>query len=216
MKALAMLIAGAALASSAPQPSTAAESAERLTPRQSRPAAPAPLASRGGSLAPGGAPAVSVPPPEARLCATLDEFAARDRAAGMNEMKLADLRDKRGTALTRSLPEGGFTNWVGTIVDLHTGFEGKAVLRVQLPCRGALETWGSFISDIFDKTQIPRDSKLFATLSHMRTGSQVAVSGSFIPSREDGFREASATERASMTDPEFVVHFRSVVERPHP
>ncbi len=151
-----------------------------------------------------------IPPAEAAFCATLDDFAARDRAAGMNEIKLAALRGQRASALASSAPEGTFTGWVGTIVDLHRTFQGRDILRVKLPCRGEVATWSSFVPDLFDKTQIPSDSSLFETLSHLRPGTPVVVSGSFVASREDGFRDARTSEKESMSDPEFIVHFRSV------
>jgi hypothetical protein len=160
-------------------------------------------------------PAPSLPPTEAALCATLDTFAAQDRAAGANTMKLAHLRWDRRKALLRAVPGGRFTSWLGTVADLHTGFEGKAALRIELPCRGALATWGGFFSDLFDRTQISRDSELYPAVTHMKRGSAVTVSGRFVLAREDGFREASLDEQASMRHPEFIVHFKSIAARLH-
>jgi hypothetical protein len=160
-------------------------------------------------------PAPSLPPTEAALCATLNTFAAQDHAAGANTMKLAHLRWDRRKALLRAVPGGRFTSWLGTVADLHKGFEGKAALRIDLPCRGAIGTWGSFFSDLFDKTQIPRGSELYTTLTRVKRGSPVTVSGRFVLAREDGFREASLDEQASMRHPEFIVHFDSITARPH-
>jgi hypothetical protein len=196
MTPLALLVAAATLAAAAPTN-------------------PAPGPPPAGGSSPAGAQA-PMPSSEAALCAVLDEYAPRYRAAGMSEMKVASLRADRAKGLEEAVPGGSFEHWVATVEDLHPGFEGKAVLRVRLPCRGSLATWDSFFPDLFDKTQIPRDSDLFPAVERLKPGSTVAVSGTFLSSRDDGFREASTTERTGMTHPKFIVHFRSVAERSPP
>jgi hypothetical protein len=167
----------------------------------------------GPALAPPVA-ATPIPPAEVRFCAALDRYAVRYRAAGLDEMRLDALRERRARKLAELAPDGAFTGWVGTIVESRTGFEGKAILRVQLPCRGALATRSGFLADLFDRTQIPAGSPLFAALAGLKVPAPVVVSGRFIGSRENGFRQGNASEAAKMAEPRFIVHFRSIARAP--
>ncbi len=106
------------------------------------------------------------------------------------------------------------SGWLGTIDDLSTNSEGKATVKIKLPCDAPADivvmTWNNALSDINDNTLIPQSSKLFDALSDIGDGKAVKFGGNFISSEKDGYEESSVTESGSMGSPEFILRFSSV------
>ena len=74
----------------------------------------------------------------------------------------------------------------------------------------AIKTWNNALSDIFDETLIENGSELYNAIADLSKGDKVVFSGTFASDERDFIREASVTERGSMTDPEFILKFSDV------
>jgi len=129
-----------------------------------------------------------------------------------NDLKKSVLRTNRKSEIKTVLGSArSFKEWIGKINTLQTTGDGKAVLSIKLLGSGVqLKTWNNGLSDIGDDTLIKQSSSLFATIAELKVGSRVKISGSFIKSTQDYVRESSMSEHGSMTDPEFIVKFKSV------
>lgn len=128
------------------------------------------------------------------------------------------MRGKRKKLLKKTM-RGRFKvkNWLGTITDLRTSGDGRAILAISLAGgNGSVQTWTYERSDwwdLMDLTLIPQGGRLFQTLSELSKWDEVRFSGSFVRSGQDFFRELSITEGGSMARPEFIFRFTQVKPR---
>lgn len=130
-----------------------------------------------------------------------------------NELKKSAIRTKRGKLIKFALNNHrDISGWVGSISDMQTNSEGKAVFAIKLEGTSIeLQTWNNIISDSFDETLIAQDSNLYAIISELKKGDRVVVNGTFLPSPKSDFvKESSLTESSSMAEPEFIFRFDSV------
>jgi len=135
---------------------------------------------------------------------------------GANELQLSKLRSSRRDALKKAVKNGVVKDWLGVIQELHTNGDGDATLMVALPPCGEgvhLMTWTVGFADADDHTIIKQSSPLYAVLMKLRPGSIIKLSGKFLPSDQDAFKEASVTESGSMREPEFLLLF-SLIAKP--
>lgn len=155
-------------------------------------------------------PDASLPEQQRRFLAVTAEY--RDRfASASNELQQSMLRDERRSALVGALgSQRSIAGWRGTISRLETNTEGKAILAVRLSPNTHVGTWNNAISDIMDGTLIEKGTPIYTALLTMSVGDAVTVSGSFLPSDEDGVKEASLTIRGAMSDPEFLFRFHDI------
>jgi uncharacterized protein len=130
---------------------------------------------------------------------------------GRTEIQQGAARPARAQALCRLLPSRDARNWVGKIYKLSTNGEGRGVLEVQIAPDIYVETTNNALSDAFDHTLIDPQSTLFRALTQLQEGQKIQFSGSFLPSDTDCFRETSLTLNGSITEPAFLMRFRSVV-----
>ncbi len=153
---------------------------------------------------------MSLPEQQSRFLTVAAEYSDRFKSAA-NELQQSLLRDERRTALVEALgSQHSVSGWVGTIKRLETNSEGKAILAVSLTQNAEIATWNNALSDIVDSTLIAKGTPLYKALLNMSVGDSVAVSGSFLPSTDDGVKETSLTIRGSMTEPEFLFRFQNV------
>ena len=131
--------------------------------------------------------------------------------AAANEMAQGGIRASRRKELCRALATLQIKGWTGKIAKLSSNSDGFGVLAVSIGENVTLETWNNALSDSSYHTLIAPDSDLFRTVSKMKEGDSVRFSGYFFPSDIDCVREGSLTLSGSMTDPEFIFHFDSVV-----
>ena len=168
--------------------------------------------SNSGEVAPSiSEPAETVLPANQRdfLAVTVD-YKQRFRSAS-NELQQSALRDERRAALLKALGSRlTVENWSGTLRKLETNAEGKAIVTVRLATGVDVLTWNNALSDAMHETMIEKGTPLYAALMNMRVGDPVTISGSFIPSDEDGAWETSMTIDGSMTAPEFLFQFRKI------
>jgi len=132
--------------------------------------------------------------------------------AAANEMAQGGIRASRRKELCRALPTLQIKGWTGKVAKLSSNSDGLGVLAVSIGEKVTLETWNNALSDSSYHTLIAPDSDLFKTVSKMTEGDSVRFSGYFFPSDIDCVREGSLTLNGSMTDPEFIFHFDSVVD----
>jgi hypothetical protein len=138
------------------------------------------------------------------------EAGKREYDAGANDMAKGASRPHRKAALCSLFRDSGPANWTGTIADLSSNSDGKGVLAITIAPDVTFKTWSTSLSDIGDHTLIDPESAMYRQLVSMKKGDRVIFSGSFLPSDSDCIREASITQRGSMTDPEFIVRFTQV------
>lgn len=128
-----------------------------------------------------------------------------------NELQQSMLRDERKKSIFYALKSGkAVSGWTGTISHLETTSRGDAILGIRIADKTIIKTWNNSFSDLSDSTLITKGSTLFNALSSMSVGDSVSFSGSFLPSDTDGIKETSVTLRGSMTEPEFLFHFKDV------
>jgi len=151
-----------------------------------------------------------LPEQQSRFLAVTAEYSDRFASAS-NELQESVLRDERRSALVNALgSQRSVAGWRGTITRLETNTEGKAILSVRLSPNTDIGTWNNALSDLMDDTLIEKGSPLYKVLLAMSVGDAVTVSGSFLPSDEDGMKETSLTIRGAMSDPEFLFHFHDI------
>lgn len=129
------------------------------------------------------------------------------QGSGANELQLSKLRSVRKAGVTKAVKGGAFKDWIGTIADLQTTGDGKAVVKFKLECDAdvTIGTWNNGISDVMDNSLIDQSNPLYDGLAQLGKGVKVKVSGKFAVGDVDGFRESSMTEMGSMTDPAYIV-----------
>lgn len=148
---------------------------------------------------------------EQRLLASVGYYAQEyDKAP--NELKKSDLRTKRAAALREHL--GGrmhVENWLGTLSEMKTTSDRKAVVTIKLPGGVAsVKTWNNAFSDHSDNTLIDQGTTLYNHISEMPIGTTVTFSGEFRPASDDFIKEASMGEHGAMTTPEFIMQFTEI------
>lgn len=150
-------------------------------------------------------PAVAVPADQQAFCDAISEAAAAYSAA-KNDLKKSKVRGTRKAAVLQAVPSGAVTDWIGTVTQLTTNSEGKAVFGVKLACgEVTLETWNNALSDINSNTLIDQSHPLFDAIAEFEAGSwskdgtRVKFSGEFKQNDKlDGFEEQSITEAGSL------------------
>ena len=157
-------------------------------------------------------PTINIPSKQSAFVQAVESVKSEYESAP-NELKKSSIRTKRGKLIQAALKNTrNILGWVGTISDMQTNSDGKAILAVQL--EGAnitLKTWNNGLSDAFDNTLIPQGSKLYSTVAELSKGVHVIINGSFLDSdKSDYVKESSMTENGSMTDPEFIFRFSSI------
>jgi hypothetical protein len=127
-----------------------------------------------------------------------------------NELQQSLLRDQRKQELSIFLNSLYVKNWIGTINQLSTNSEGKAILSIRISPNIEIKTWNNALSDIMEKTLIDKGTPIYKTLTPLSTGQKIKFSGSFFSSSDDYIKETSMTIRGSMKNPEFLFKFYSV------
>lgn len=127
-----------------------------------------------------------------------------------NELQQSAIRDQRKLAISNALNNLFVSSWIGTINQLETNSEGKAILSVRLSPNIEVKTWNNALSDISSNTLIAKDDNLYNELFNLAAGQKVEFSGSFFPSDIDHVEETSLTIEGSMRNPEFLFKFQSV------
>ena len=127
-----------------------------------------------------------------------------------NELQQSVAREQRRQIIQGKLKHTKILGWVGTISELSTNSDGKAILSVEIAPKLYLRTWNNAVSDFASDTLIEKSSPLYVRLLSAKLGDEVRVSGVFFTSEQDGFQETSMTIRGSMTEPEFLFKFSEV------
>jgi len=127
-----------------------------------------------------------------------------------NELQQSALRDQRKNAVSEILGSLVVASWVGTINQLETNTEGKAILSVRISPNIEIKTWNNALSDIGSNTLIDKGTAVYNDLFDLSNGQQVVFSGSFFPSETDFIEETSLTIDGSMKNPEYLFSFTSV------
>ena len=104
-------------------------------------------------------------------------------------------------------------DWTGTVSDVSSGDEGRAVLVVKLADGVTVGTMNGSSSGTADAASIEPASDLFKTVSQLHVGEHVLFSGHFFPSDADCIKVTSPTEDGAMISPNFIMKFNSVAEQ---
>lgn len=150
-----------------------------------------------------------MPEGQLRFIQAVTEYATEFRGA-KNELQQSATRDKRKKFISSSLNDYSVNSWIGTINQLKTNTEGKAVLSVRISPDIEIKTWNNALSDMAYNTLIEKGTPVFNSLFDLSNGQRVKFSGSFVPSEDDFIKETSLTIDGSMRKPEFLFKFKSV------
>lgn len=151
-----------------------------------------------------------LPQSQREFLGVVAEYKERFRSAA-NELQQSTLRDQRRTAVVKVLGSQLIAeNWIGTLRNLETNTEGKAIVSVRLASGVDLLTWNNALSDTMHQTMIDKGTPVYAALMNMTVGDPVMVSGKFVPSDQDGALETSMTIDGSMNAPEFLFRFNQI------
>ncbi|PQQ41458.1 zinc ribbon domain-containing protein [Photorhabdus luminescens] len=131
-------------------------------------------------------------------------------ASAKNELQKSSLREQRRVALADAFTQNSVNSWIGTITELKTNNDGKAILSVKVSPNIELATWNNEFSDIRSDTLIEKDSTVYDELFSLSVGQKIEFSGYFFSSSIDFFEEKSLTTDGSMKNPEFLFKFFSV------
>ena len=157
-------------------------------------------------------PALAFPTEQQEFISTIEQFSKEYESAD-NELKKSAIRTKRGEAFKSVLKNSrNFSNWVGIVKTMETTRKGKANFGVEIEGTGiTLSNMNNELSDMFDNTLIEQNSPLYQTISELKKGDKVFVSGEFLKSiNNDYIYELSMTEGGSMENPDFIVKFKDV------
>ena len=150
-----------------------------------------------------------MPDQQLRFVQAVTKHATGFRGA-KNELQQSVIRDQRKIAVSSTLSGYSVSSWVGTINQLETNTEGKAILSVRISPDIEIKTWNNALSDIASNTLIEKGSSVFDSLFDLSSGQRVKFSGSFFPSESDFIKETSMTINGSMRNPEFLFKFKSI------
>ncbi len=152
---------------------------------------------------------VTKPVNEIRFISVIKEY-VKNFSEAKNELQQSLLRDRRKQDISRLINSTHVKSWVGTINQLSTNSEGKAILSVRISPYIEIKTWNNALSDIMANTLIEKGTLLYKTLIPLSIGQKVKFSGSFFQSPNDYIEETSVTIQGSMQNPEFLFKFESV------
>lgn len=150
-----------------------------------------------------------IPEDQLRFIGVVTEYVSRFKAA-KNELQQSVMRDQRKGEILYTLGGYSVNSWVGTIIQLKTNTEGKAILSVRISPDIEIKTWNNALSDLASNTLIEKGTPVFSGLFNLSSGQRVKFSGSFFPSESDFIKETSMTIDGSMKNPEFLFKFKSV------
>ncbi|CAQ82785.1 MULTISPECIES: zinc ribbon domain-containing protein [Photorhabdus] len=152
---------------------------------------------------------VTIPSDQAEFIRIVSSFVDK-YASAKNELQKSSLREQRREALADAFTQNSVNSWIGTIVELRTNNDGKAILSVKVSPNIELATWNNEFSDIRSGTLIEKDSAIYDELFSLSVGQKIEFSGYFFSSSIDSFEEKSMTTDGSMKNPEFLFKFFSV------
>lgn len=152
---------------------------------------------------------IAIPSDQEQFINAIENYVNSFRAA-KNELQQSALRDQRKNELSKLMHGRSVSSWVGTISQLETNTEGKAILSIRVSPDIEIKTWNNALSDINSNTLITKGSELYSSLFNLSRGQKVQFSGSFFSSETDYIEETSMTIQGSMRNPEFLFKFKSV------
>jgi hypothetical protein len=152
---------------------------------------------------------IAIPSDQEQFINTIENYVNGFRTA-KNELQQSALRDQRKNELAKLMHGRSVSSWVGTISQLETNTEGKAILSIRVSPDIEIKTWNNALSDINSNTLITKGTELYSSLFNLSRGQKVQFSGSFFSSETDYIEETSMTIQGSMRNPEFLFKFKSV------
>jgi hypothetical protein len=141
------------------------------------------------------------------------EEARDDFKRAANDMAGGGIRYQRKGKICSALGGNRIEGWKGIIKSLSSSSDGQGVLEILISDHVTVKTFNNQLSDSLSSTPtlIRPGSSLFQTVSGMKEGDLVTFSGTFLPDEADCVKEGSLTLAGSMTQPEFIFQFSSVI-----
>lgn len=128
-----------------------------------------------------------------------------------NDLQREDVRNLRDEKICKSLPKNHhIQNWQGTVENIGSTLKDNATLEVKLPYNISIETYNNALSDINEKTTIPKNSQLYKQIYDLHKGDVVTFSGEFIPYKNTCASELSLTLYGGLSEPSFLFRFDSI------
>ena len=154
-------------------------------------------------------PAINKPSEQSQFESAVSKYISQYKQA-KNELQKSSLRSKRRADISASVNSFQIQNWVGTINELSTNSEGKAILSVRINPNIEIKTWNNALSDMASNTLIDQGSAIYNQLMDLAVGQQIYFTGYFFSGDEDFLQETSMTEKGAMVNPEFLMKFTNV------
>lgn len=157
------------------------------------------------------APALPAFPKKQGEFISIVEVARNEFRNAKNQIMKEEARSSRAANFRTRI--SGFTvkNWKGVIASFDTTNDGDVTFSVKIKGSFAeFKTWNNSISDVGDRTIIPKGGKLYQSIRTLSKGDEVLFSGRILKNTTDYFKESSLTIAGSMTSPEFLFKFSSI------
>lgn len=106
-----------------------------------------------------------------------------------------------------------FVGWEGVIREISVIPDSGLALTISLGCKIRLKTWNNSFSDLSHATLIDIESPIGSFLENAYVGDRVKITGYFTRGGDKPIYESSLTERGRMTEPEYIVTFKSISDR---
>ena len=104
-----------------------------------------------------------MPEDQLRFIGVVTEYVSGFKAA-KNELQQSAMRDQRKEGILSALGGYSVSSWVGTINQLETNTEGKAILSVRISPDIEIKTWNNALSDMASNTLIEKGTPVFSSL----------------------------------------------------
>lgn len=135
-----------------------------------------------------------------------------ETANAMNDMQRATIKINRDKDICSTLGNVKISNWNGIINSIYAGRDGSGIIYIEVSPNVLLVS-----RDLLGmpKASIPRNTKLYDTVSNMSEGDAVVFSGEFIPDDDACADEASITLEGGLSKPNFIFRFNDIVKVNH-
>ena len=98
---------------------------------------------------------IAIPRDQEQFINAVEKYVNGFREA-KNELQQSALRDQRKNELAKIIRDRSASSWVGTISQLETNTEGKAILSIRVSPDIEIKTWNNALSDINSNTLIEK------------------------------------------------------------
>lgn len=129
-----------------------------------------------------------------------------------NDMQRGKIKTQRDHEICRLISNSKVESWIGKVIEISANGDGKGVLSLEISPGIKVKTVNNAFSDVFLKSLIDPNSKLFDDVSSLKVGQNVVFSGVFLRWRNgtECIYESSLTLQGKLEEPEFIFKFSKI------